>query len=80
MPDIKTKVIEIIADCFQIDPTEISLELAAGDIPQWDSVGHINLIATIEDRLKIEFPVEELFDLNSVQAIVTSVENILGAQ
>ena len=77
MTDPQRTIIEIIADCFQMKADEITMDLSAGDIPQWNSVGQINLIATLEDKLKIEFPIDELFELNNVQAIVDSAERLL---
>jgi len=77
MIDAKTKVIGIMAEFFQLKPDAVTMDLSAGDIPQWDSIGQLNLISTLEERLGIEFPIDELFELNSVQAIVASAEKLL---
>ena len=51
-------------------------ELSSGDIPQWDSVGNLAIISTIEQELDIEFPLDVLFDLTSVHTIIDEVNRL----
>jgi acyl carrier protein len=39
------------------------------DVPGWDSVGHMALVAELEKQLEISFNLEEIVALTSVQAI-----------
>ena len=73
---VETQVKEIIARVLNVDPTLITNELSSGDIPQWDSVGNLAIISTIEQELDVEFPLEDLFDLTSVQSIVDEVNSL----
>ncbi|MGB6164838.1 MAG: acyl carrier protein [Pseudonocardiaceae bacterium] len=59
-----------------------ALELDAGveveklnyrDIPQWDSLGHMALVAAIEDRFSVQFDTDQLIDLSSFEV----AENML---
>lgn len=54
----------------------ITESLAIGDIEQWDSMGNMAIIAAIEEQLHIEFPLDDLFELNSVQALISEIEKI----
>ena len=54
----------------------ITESLAIGDIEQWDSMGNMAIIAAIEDQMGIEFPIDELFELNSVKALIDEIEKI----
>ena len=72
--DIKIK--RIIARVLNVDPERITDELCSGDIPEWDSVGNLAIISTLEQELEIEFPLEVLFDLNSVRAIIDEVNRL----
>lgn len=47
--------------------------MAAGDIEQWDSMGNVAILTTIENELNVDFPVEDLFELNTVGSIVNKV-------
>ncbi len=73
---IETKVKEIIARVLNVDIALITDELSSGEIPQWDSVGNLAIISTIEQELDVEFPLEDLFDLTSVQSIVEEVKSL----
>ena len=73
---VETQVKEIIARVLNVDIAMITNELSSGDIPQWDSVGNLAIISTIEQELNVEFPLEDLFDLTSVQSIVDEVNSL----
>lgn len=73
---VETQVKEIIARVLNVDVALITNELSSGDIPQWDSVGNLAIISTIEQELDVEFPLEDLFDLTSVQSIVDEVNSL----
>ena len=73
---METQVKEIIARVLNVDVALITNELSSGDIPQWDSVGNLAIISTIEQELDVEFPLEDLFDLTSVQSIVDEVNSL----
>lgn len=73
---MELQVKEIIARVLNLDSAVITDELSSGDIPEWDSVGNLAIISTIEQELGIEFPLEDLFDLTSVQSIVDKVNQL----
>lgn len=70
------QVKQIIANVLNVDLDVITDELSSGDIPEWDSVGNLAIISTLEQELGIEFPLEDLFDLNSVRALIDEVNKI----
>ena len=72
----ENQVKEIIAKVLNVDLALITNELSSGDIPEWDSVGNLAIISTIEQELDVEFPLEDLFDLTSVQSIVDEVNSL----
>jgi acyl carrier protein len=40
------------------------------DVPGWDSIGHMNLVAELEERLGVSFDLDEIVAMNSVKAII----------
>lgn len=50
----------------KIDPNQYSEDLGAGDIPEWDSLAHMNLIMAIEREFHITFDVADAVDLETV--------------
>ena len=74
---MENKVKAIIARVLNVDLELITDGLCSGDIPEWDSVGNLAIISTLEQELEIEFPLEDLFDLTSVQSIVDEVNQLM---
>lgn len=73
---MEARVKEIIARVLNVDAGLITDDLSSGEIPQWDSVGNLAIISTIEQELDVEFPLEDLFDLTSVRALVDEVNKL----
>lgn len=73
---MESQVKEIIARVLNVDIALVTDELSSGDIPQWDSVGNLAIISTIEQELDIEFPLDVLFDLTSVHTIIDEVNRL----
>lgn len=76
---MENQVKEIIARVLNVDPGVITDTLSSGDIPEWDSVGNLAIISTIEQELEVEFPLEDLFDLTSVRSLVDEVNMLKHA-
>ena len=76
---MENQVKEIIARVLNVDPGVITDMLSSGDIPEWDSVGNLAIISTIEQELEVEFPLEDLFDLTSVKSLVDEVNMLKHA-
>ncbi len=73
---MESQVKEIIARVLNIPLDTVTDDLSSGDIPEWDSVGNLAIISTIEQELEMEFPLEDLFDLTSVLSIVNEVNKL----
>ena len=71
--DYKERIKEIIADTLGIDIERITDDLAAVDIEEWDSVGNLTIISTIEEELEVDIPIEDLYELNNIKAIVEEI-------
>lgn len=63
-------VAEVFRVVFQLDNSFV-LEgaMSYDDVPGWDSVGHMNLVNELESRFNISLEMEEIVDLDSVQAV-----------
>jgi acyl carrier protein len=65
---------EIFRDVFDDDSIVLTPETTASDIAGWDSVAHVDLIVSIETRLKIKFKTSELGTLHNVGQLVGIIE------
>ena len=59
-------LIEYISETFSVDKSVISSNTAPGDFPEWDSLGHLNLLTGLEEKLDISFDMEETMSIESV--------------
>lgn len=76
MRKMESRVKEIIARVLNVDINIVTDDLSSGEIPEWDSVGNLAIISTLEQELEIEFPLEVLFDLTSVRTIIDEVNRL----
>ena len=73
---MKEEVIETIAEVLRIAPEKVTPELSIGDIPEWSSMAQMGIVSTLEARLGVEIPIDDLFDLTNVQALIDEVEKL----
>ena len=69
------KVCEIVAQVCGVDVNEVNENSAIGDFPQWDSIGHLTILSTIESQMGISFEPEEMMELEDVKDIVRAIES-----
>ena len=55
----------------------ISENTSKENLPEWDSINHLNLVVELEDRLNLQFSPEEI---ESIKSIVTLQEIIQRKQ
>ena len=60
---------EIVATVFEIDKSKINDNINKFDYEKWDSLGHINLIAALEEHFDIILEPEEMMEINTVNDI-----------
>tara|TARA_Y100000782_G_C10089651_1_gene225545 strand:+ start:206 stop:433 length:228 start_codon:yes stop_codon:yes gene_type:complete len=63
------KLEEIIANIFELDPTEIKKEMTPKDIETWDSLSQLDLLSTIEKEFKIKLEFSEMFTVMKIDDI-----------
>lgn len=62
----KEKYVNAFATAFEISQDEVKgLEYQA--IPQWDSVGHMSLVAELEDAFDIMMDTDDIIDFSSFE-------------
>ena len=61
---------------FNVNEKVLNEEFTFKSVPQWDSVGNLAVLSTIEQELEVEFPLEDLFDLTSVRSIIDEVNKL----
>lgn len=64
----------LLADSLRVGIGDIAMETQFGDLPQWDSMGHMEVLVALEKEYGVEVTAETITDLVSVVAIVQHIE------
>lgn len=67
---------EIISSSLGVDESVLTMDLSIGDIPEWNSIGNLAMIAALEEKLDIEIPMEDLFELTDIRSIISEVKKL----
>lgn len=76
--DASTRIAHLIANEFDIPLEEVDQTLAYGETPEWDSLGHMHLVAALEDAFEITFADEDIVKLTSLEKITAHVSAALS--
>lgn len=55
----------VFARELDLEPGEVTDDLAYGATPEWDSVAHMHLVAAIEETFDLAFDDDEIGELNT---------------
>ena len=75
--ELEKKVIKIIADSLEVNEDQLTQDTSIGDFPEWNSLGHMVIISTLEREFSINFDAEIIMDLEDVSDIVDAIEKRL---
>lgn len=78
MSAIEPKLKSIVIDVLKISQAAYTDDLTAGDIPEWDSIGHVNLLMAVEREFGIAFDVTDAIDIESVADLQDMVKKYLA--
>lgn len=73
---MEKEILEIISSSLGVDESVLSMDLSIGDIPEWNSIGNLAMIAALEEKLDIEIPMEDLFELTDIRSIISEVKKL----
>jgi citrate synthase len=65
---------ELIAGMLGISPDRVTAQTVQADLPEWDSVNHLNLMLGIEDSFGVRLSVDDMARLRSVDAMLKYLE------
>jgi acyl carrier protein len=66
---------EIFKEVFDNPDIVIGLDSFAGDIDEWDSLSHIQLVVAIEKKYQIRFLSKEIQNWKNVKELVASIQS-----
>lgn len=64
------RLANVFQKAFGLDPSRFSLTLEPETVPNWDSIGHMNLVMYLEQEFKQRFEVDEIMEMSSPAKIL----------
>jgi acyl carrier protein len=74
--DHKEQLQKAFRKVFQNDKLVISADTSARDIPMWDSLTHLELIAAVEEEFDIRFTFNEVMQFNTIGDMLVVIERL----
>ena len=61
----KQKYNRVFIECFSIKEKDLKKDIEYNSIKKWDSVGHMSMIANLEEAFKITLEMDDIIDFSS---------------
>ena len=74
---IREQLNQVFREVFDDDSIEISDEMTAANVEEWDSLNHINLIVAVERTFGIRFSTKEVNGLANVGEFIALISSKL---
>lgn len=66
---VNPKLAQIMAEVFHLNPQKISIEDNTDTVEEWDSLGHLQLILSVEETFRVRFSTDLIPKLVTVKTI-----------
>ena len=65
----------IFKEALELDDFNVQLDSEFENVPGWDSLGHMRIISEIEEKLNLEFDIDEIVGVDTVQKLIEMTKN-----
>ncbi|MDT7798189.1 MAG: hypothetical protein QOI78_1622 [Actinomycetota bacterium] len=76
MSDVAPKLRAVFVEALDLEADVDVENLKYRDLEAWDSVGHMALVAAIEDEFDVEFDTDQVIDMSSFKVAVDMVTEL----
>jgi acyl carrier protein len=80
MDEIRDQLQKIFREVFDDPAIVLSDEMSAKDIEEWDSLTHVQLIVTTEQKFKVTFMTAEIAELKNVGEFIRLIKKKLAGR
>ena len=67
---MQEKIIAVIEDVLALPAGSIHENTMIADVEEWDSLAHVMIIGTLEERLGISIPLDQAIEIKGVQDLL----------
>ncbi len=72
------QLLDLIAIALKVDKAKVTEDLAIGDIPEWDSMGHLSIIASVEKEFEITLDVEQVIEIEDFDDLLEAINSSIS--
>ena len=72
---MQDRVCAIVARVLKVPVSSVTLASSPDTLETWDSLQHLQIVLALEEELGVEFSVDEIGALQSVEAIIEIVKD-----
>ena len=72
--NLTSQIQALLVESLRVPTGQVTSELAFGDLPQWDSMGHMEVMMALEAQFGVEINADTIAALTSIPAIVTYIQ------
>ena len=65
----------IFKNALDLNDYDLKLNSEFEDVPGWDSLGHMKIVTEIEEKLNIEFDIDEIVGVDTVAKLIKMTKN-----
>lgn len=73
-PTLSERIQALLAEALQVPAELVTPDLTFGDLPQWDSLGHMEVMMRLEEHFDVEINSDTIAELTSIPAICDSLQ------
>jgi acyl carrier protein len=77
--EILQQVNALMRTVFDNDTIQVTHKTVAKDVPEWDSLTHVELVVAIERHFKFKFTAKELNSFKNVGEMCANIERRIAA-
>ena len=71
---MNAKLVEIVAELFDLEPAAVDDGLTPEDVELWDSMNHLRLVSAVEEEFQIKLSMQEIESIRSLAVLRALVE------
>ena len=68
---------KLVATVLKVDPESLNDDSSMDNVPNWDSLRHLNIVLALEDEFKFVIPDEEATVITSLKLINLVVKELI---
>lgn len=70
----ESKLKQVLADVFGVDPVTVGEESSVDSIAAWDSLNHLNLVLALEEQFGVSFSEEQIVEMMNYPLVKAVLE------